>query len=71
MEIKITERLIGRVTVLDIVGRLTIDRAADHLKDKVNSLISQERTHIVLNLRMCRTSTVAALASWWLPMDRS
>ena len=50
MDIKIDERLIGGVTVLDIVGKLTVDQAAQHLKDKVNSLISQQRTHIVLNL---------------------
>ena len=51
MDIKIEERAIGRVTVLDIGGRLTIDQAAQHLKDKINSLISQERTQIVLNLK--------------------
>ena len=26
------------------VGRLTIDRGAQHLKDKINSLIAQDRT---------------------------
>ena len=36
---------------LDIVGRLTIDQGAQHLKDKINSLISQQRTQIVLNLK--------------------
>jgi anti-sigma B factor antagonist len=51
MDIKIEEKLVGSVTVLDIVGRLATDPAAQHLKDKVNSLISQGRTHIVLNLK--------------------
>ena len=51
MDIKIEERANGRVTVLDIVGRLTIDQGAQHLKDKINSLISQQRTQIVLNLK--------------------
>jgi anti-sigma B factor antagonist len=51
MDIKIEERLIGQVTVLDIVGRLAIDQGVERLKDKINSLISQERTHIVLNLK--------------------
>jgi anti-sigma B factor antagonist len=51
MDIKIEETLIGGVTVLDIVGKLTMDQGAQHLKDKINSLISQERTHIVLNLK--------------------
>ena len=51
MDIKIEERTIGSVTVFDIVGRLTIDQGAQHLKDKINSLISQQRTQIVLNLK--------------------
>jgi anti-sigma B factor antagonist len=51
MDIKIEERIIGHVTVLDIVGKLTMDEAAQHLKDKINSLISQRRTHIVVNLK--------------------
>ena len=51
MDITIAERPLGRVTVLDLVGRLTIDRGAQHLKDKINSLIAQDRTLIVLNLK--------------------
>ena len=50
MDIKIEERHIGRVTVLDIVGRLTMSQPAQRLKDKINSLISQGLTQIVLNL---------------------
>jgi anti-sigma B factor antagonist len=51
MDIKIEERPVGHVVVLDIVGKLTLDQGAQHLKDKINSLIAQERTHIVLNLK--------------------
>jgi anti-sigma B factor antagonist len=51
MDITIDERLIGNVTVLDLAGRLTMDQAAQHLKDKINSLVSQQRTEIVVNLR--------------------
>jgi anti-sigma B factor antagonist len=51
MDITITERPLERVTVLDLVGRLTIDRGAQLLKDKINSLIAQDRTLIVLNLK--------------------
>lgn len=51
MDIKIEERLVGRVTVLDLVGRLTIDQGAQRLKDKINSLLAQGRTQIVLNLK--------------------
>jgi anti-sigma B factor antagonist len=51
MDITIDERLIGNVTVLDLAGRLTMDQAAQHLKDKINSLVSQQRTEILVNLR--------------------
>jgi anti-sigma B factor antagonist len=51
MNIKIEERPVGRVTVLDLTGRLMTEQGADHLKDKINSLISQQRTHILLNLK--------------------
>lgn len=51
MDIHIEERPIGHVTVLDLAGKLMTDQGAGHLKDKINSLISQQRTHIVLNLK--------------------
>ena len=50
MSITIDERVIGSVTILDVVGRLVIDAPAQHLKDKINSLIAQQRTQIVVNL---------------------
>ena len=51
MNIRIVERRVESVTVLDIGGKLVMDRSAERLKDKINSLISQARTHIVLNLK--------------------
>ena len=51
MNIKIDERHIDGITVLDIVGKLTIDEAAEHLRDKINSLLAQKETRIVLNLQ--------------------
>jgi anti-sigma B factor antagonist len=51
MDIKIEERHIDGITVLDIVGKLTIDEAAEHLRDKINSLIEQGELRIVLNLQ--------------------
>jgi anti-sigma B factor antagonist len=50
MHLALTERQIGAVTVLDLAGKLTIDHDAQRLKDKINSLIQQGRTQIVLNL---------------------
>jgi anti-sigma B factor antagonist len=50
MDIKIEERIVGHVTILNIVGRLTIDEAAQHLKNDIEGLISRNRLHVVLNL---------------------
>jgi anti-sigma B factor antagonist len=50
MHMTIEERMAGHVVVLDIAGKLTIDQGAERLKDKINSLISQERTLVLLNL---------------------
>jgi anti-sigma B factor antagonist len=50
MRLTITERQIDAVTVLDLSGKLTIDDDAQRLKDKINSLVQQGRTQIVLNL---------------------
>jgi anti-anti-sigma regulatory factor len=71
MDITIGERAVGQVTVLDIVGRLTIDHGAEHLRDKVNSLLAQERTAILLNLQGVPYMTAVASASWWRPSVRS
>jgi anti-sigma B factor antagonist len=51
MDLKIEERLVGNVTILDIVGKLTMEQGAQLLKDKINSLISQQHTSVVLNLK--------------------
>src|SRR5262245_19112773 len=45
---EIQERTIGAVTVLDLTGRLVLSDTL--LKDKVHSLVFQNRLQIVLNL---------------------
>ena len=50
MDVKIEERVVGPVTILNIIGRLTIDEAAQHLKNDIEDLISRGRLHVVLNL---------------------
>ena len=50
MRLEIAERQIGAVTILDLAGKLTIDQDAQRLKDKINSLIHQQHTKVVLNL---------------------
>ncbi len=46
---ELTEREVGTITVLDLAGRLTLEDN-NRLKDKVTSLIFQDRKQIVLNL---------------------
>ena len=48
---QIEERSAGDVTILDVKGKMTLGEGDEILKDKINSLISQQRTHIVLNLK--------------------
>ena len=45
-----TERHAGSVTILDLTGTITIDADATRLKDKINSLVLQHRTSVILNL---------------------
>ena len=45
-----TERHVGSVTILDLTGTITIDADASRLKDKINSLMLQQRTSVILNL---------------------
>ena len=44
------ERHVGSVTILDLSGTITIDADATRLKDKINSLVLQQQTSVILNL---------------------
>jgi len=46
----IDERVLGDVTVLDLKGKMTLGEGDELLKDKTNSLVSQGRKNLVLNL---------------------
>jgi len=46
----IEERAAGDVMILDLKGKMTLGEGDEALKDKVNSLVLQGRTQIVLNL---------------------
>jgi anti-sigma B factor antagonist len=50
MNLEMAERQVGAVTIIDLTGQLTSDHGAQRLKDKINSLVHQSRTAIVLNL---------------------
>jgi anti-sigma B factor antagonist len=52
MYMQMEERQVGNVTILDLAGRMTIDHGAELLKDKINSLIVEGRTRVILNLAL-------------------
>jgi anti-sigma B factor antagonist len=47
---QIEERAVGDVVVLDIKGKIVLGDGDALLKDKVNSLVNQDRKNILLNL---------------------
>jgi anti-sigma B factor antagonist len=47
---EITERTVGPITVLDLVGKLTVGDGAQLLKDKTESLVFQSRRQLIVNL---------------------
>jgi anti-sigma B factor antagonist len=47
---QIHEREVNDVTILDMHGKLTLGEGDELLRDKVNSLVHQQRKKIILNL---------------------
>lgn len=47
---RIGERRIGDVTILDVAGKMTVNDGPGRVKDKVSSLVFQGQKRIVLNL---------------------
>jgi anti-sigma B factor antagonist len=47
---QIDERVVDGVTILDLKGKMTLGEGDELLKDKINSLLQQDRKQIVLNL---------------------
>ena len=47
---QIEERIVNDVTVLDLKGKITLGEGDEALKDKINSLVHQNRKKILLNL---------------------
>ena len=46
----IDERVVDGVTILDLKGKMTLGEGDELLKDKINSLIQQDRKQLLLNL---------------------
>ncbi|OFW14381.1 MAG: anti-anti-sigma factor [Acidobacteria bacterium RIFCSPLOWO2_12_FULL_67_14] len=47
---EIVERSAGDITILDVTGRMTLGEGDEALRDKVNSLVSQGKKKLILNL---------------------
>jgi anti-sigma B factor antagonist len=46
----LSERSVGSVTILDVVGDVKLDEGAGQLRDKVRSLLQQGKTKLLVNL---------------------
>ena len=47
---QIEERVVEGVTILDLKGKMTLGEGDELLKDKINSLIQQDKKKLLLNL---------------------
>jgi anti-sigma B factor antagonist len=47
---QINERIVADITILDLDGKLTGGDSAQRLHDKIESLIFQQRTSVIVNL---------------------
>jgi anti-sigma B factor antagonist len=47
---QIDERVVEGVTILDLGGKMILGEGDELLKDKINSLIQQDRKQVLLNL---------------------
>src|SRR4026207_1025814 len=47
---QIDERVVDGVTILDLKGKMTLGEGDELLKDKINSLLQQDKKPLLLNL---------------------
>src|SRR5687767_4963189 len=47
---ELSERTVGGLTVLDLKGKLTLEDGAQLLKVKIDSLVFQSRTQVIIDL---------------------
>ncbi|MES2315674.1 MAG: STAS domain-containing protein [Patescibacteria group bacterium] len=57
----IYERTVGDVTILDVQGRITLGEGDELLKDKINSLLYQEKKKVLLDMGSCHHVDPAGL----------
>jgi anti-sigma B factor antagonist len=47
---QISERVVGEIAILDLKGKITLGAGNELLRDKINSLVLQNRKRILLNV---------------------
>ncbi len=50
MSIQVTTRQVGDVSVVDVVGRITLGEGASALRETIRGLVAKEKKKILLNL---------------------
>lgn len=50
MSVKLTNRQVGDVTVVDVAGRITLGEGSSALRDSLRDLVSKSQKKILLNL---------------------
>lgn len=51
MSVKLTNRQVGDVTVIDVAGRITLGEGSSALRDALRDLVKTDHKKILLNLR--------------------
>ena len=46
----VSERSVGNVTILDVVGNVTLNDGAEQMRDKVRSVLQQGQKFLLVNL---------------------
>jgi anti-sigma B factor antagonist len=49
MSVKLTNRQVGDVTVMDVAGRITLGEGSSALRDALRDLVKQDHKNILLN----------------------
>ena len=51
MSVKLTNRQVGDVTVIDVAGRITLGEGSSTLRDALRELVKKDHKKILLNLK--------------------
>jgi anti-sigma B factor antagonist len=72
--LKITERQVGEVTILDLEGSIIMGGGSLLLRDELRSLVERGRTQIILNfadVKYVDSSGIGELVSGWVTLNRA